>query len=447
MNKNLLKKLKYGEPTKNHLEKMKSNSGLVDTNFELINISKPPENDSRKSRSEVFHIKRALDANDYKTRRIIDQADSDPVGIFVSFAKRNNLRYDEDYLRDVSSNLRPIVLKMKYYFNRPRPYQLANALGIEFNPIEKKSASTPSYPSGHSAQAYVISNILSKANPGFERELENIADKISLTRFQAGVHYLSDIYAGKELANILDKDILGVEEYRGIMMEEDFRSITRKFLSESYQEDPEKLRVLDFDDTIASTVEKVRIETPEGYKMITSSEFATYDLGPGEYIDSDIAFSEFDKVDVDQASPVPFISDLLKKFAGPAGTSKLLILTARGPEVEPFVMDFLEKRLGISSPADRIDFAGVQSKEPEDKVKVIQSYLDSHPTIEFVSFYDDSGKNVKAVKDFLNTRGIRGDIRQVIEDEDGTVRLLSPDNIEESYDFRSITREFFMSLL
>ena len=448
MNKKNLKSLEYGRPTANHLKKMKADTSLVDASAESINLTRPPKKDSQEAASEIFLIKQALRDNGYKTKRMIDFADSDPAGLFISFAVNNGLRYDEEYIREISNQIKPLILQLKYHFNRPRPYQLANELEIEFNPVDKKSASTPSYPSGHAAQAYTISNIMSRENPGFERELENIADKIALTRFQAGVHYPSDISAGKELANILDSSIAGIEKYRGIIMEHDFRSITRSFLNESYQEgNPEKLRVLDFDDTIASTVERVRIETPEDHKMITSSEFATYEFEPGEYIDKEVAFSEFDRVDVDQAAPIPFVSDLLKKFAGPAGTSKLLILTARGPDVEPFVMDFLETKLGISNPSERVDFVGVGSKLPEDKVRVIQSYLDDHPAIEFVSFYDDSGKNVKAVKEFISARGIRGDIRQVIEDEDGTVRLISPDNISESISFRSMTRSFLMSIV
>ena len=53
----------------------------------------------------------------------------------------------------------------------------------------------------------------------------------------------------------------------------------------------EKLRVLDFDDTIANTTERVRVETPAGPKLISSSEFAVYDFAPGETLDPNIAFA------------------------------------------------------------------------------------------------------------------------------------------------------------
>jgi hypothetical protein len=201
---------------------------------------------------------------------------------------------------------------------------------------------------------------------------------------------------------------------------------------------PQKLRVLDFDDTIAYTTERVRVETPgidPGYKMISSEEFAVYDLGPDEYFDPEVAFKEFDKVNIDQAEPISLIAGLLTRFVRADGNRKVLILTARGPEVEPFVMDFLEKKIGIKNPSEKIDFSGVGSKDPIAKVRVIKKYLQDHPEIKFVSFYDDSGKNVKAVKMFIDRINsqrsddsrIQNDIRRVVSDDEGNVRLVKPD--------------------
>jgi len=218
--------------------------------------------------------------------------------------------------------------------------------------------------------------------------------------------------------------------------------ITHTMLFEN--ENPEKLRVLDFDDTIAHTTERVRVETPgedQPFKMITSDKFATYELGQGERFDPDRAFEEFSRVDVEKAEPIPFISDLLKTFVDKSGSRKILILTARGPEVEPFVMEFLDKKLGITDPGNKIDFRGVKSKEPSAKVQVIEEYLNNNPTIEFVSFYDDSGDNVKSVIKYLADRGIQGDVRQVVTDDEGDVHLVSPE-MSEAPDLRSMTREF-----
>ena len=219
-------------------------------------------------------------------------------------------------------------------------------------------------------------------------------------------------------------------------------------------DDPTKLRILDFDDTIADTVEQVIIThtDPDGtvsYKPISSKEFAVYELQPGESIDPDIAFQEFSRVDIEKATPVPLITDLLRKFASAEGRRKLLILTARGQEVADDVMAFLERKVGISDPAGKIDFRGVNSKDPAAKVMVIESYLDDYPNIQFVSFYDDSGQNVKAVAKFLDDRGIKRDVRQVVTDEEGNVRLVPP-RIDEGTlmtDFGLLTRNFLRGIV
>ena len=280
--------------------------------------------------------------------------------------------------------------------------------------------------------------------PKYENLFQNIADRISLSRFQMGVHFISDIIAGKEIAMLIEDKVQMPFEVRE-MKASSIREITRQFMSESYKTgEPEKLRVLDFDDTIAMTVERVRIETDTGPKLISSQEFATYEPEEGEYLDKNLAFKEFDKVDINSAKPVPFITDLLQSFV--TGDSMILVLTARNQIVEPFVLDFLEKQLGISSARERVVVVGVGDKSPEKKVEVIKDYIDKMPSIQFVSFYDDSGKNVIAVKKFLEAEGKRNDVRQVIIDKRGSVKLVKPrDSEEEDIGLREMTRRFLSS--
>ena len=439
--------MKYGDPSKRDISVMKRETPLIQISRDGIQISPPPSNDSRETKSEINYLLRSMNGASQGDKDFIDIADKRVIETIISFAIENDLNFDENYLRDLKNQLTSLILNIKYKFNRPRPFQIAKALNSKFPRSESVSANTPSYPSGHAIQSHVLTNVLARDNPGFERALENLADRISLTRLQMGLHYPSDILMGKEVANMIDPYVDGQNYYRGIALESDFRRITRDFLNEVSEGPVEKLRVLDFDDTIARTVERVRVETPLGPKMITSKEFAIYDFAPGEYLDQDLAFREFRKIDVDKASPMPLVSNLLQRFAGPSGTSKLLILTARDQSVEPFVMKFLEERLGISNPKERVDFVGVADKDPLAKVAVIESYLNDNPEISFLSFYDDSGKNVQAVLNFISDRGISGDVRQVIEDEEGEVRLVSPSGeISESIDFRLLTRQFLQSV-
>ena len=94
------------------------------------------------------------------------------------------------------------------------------------------------------------------------------------------------------------------------------REISRQFLIESVEDEAyTKLRILDFDDTIAETNEQVKLYTDNGrsYRMLSSDEFAIYELQEGEYYDES-SFYQFDDVNIDQASPVQQIVNILKNF-------------------------------------------------------------------------------------------------------------------------------------
>lgn len=110
------------------------------------------------------------------------------------------------WVYDILEDLEYIVLVEKYRHNKPRPYQLASALGIELNHINKDRRRGPSYPSGHALEATVIGMIVKHLN-GSDKALQ-IADDISLSRIQAGVHFPCDVIEGKRLAKRLSSEII-----------------------------------------------------------------------------------------------------------------------------------------------------------------------------------------------------------------------------------------------
>ena len=182
---------------------------------------------------------------------------------------------------------------------------------------------------------------------------------------------------------------------------------------------PLKLRVLDFDDTIAHTGEMVRLYTPDGHRMLSSDEFAVYEPGPGEYYDES-SFDEFDSVDADKATPVASVFRILENFVrAQEGNRIILILTARKQAVEQDVRRFLrDNKLDDTG----IDFVGVGSSLPQAKVDIIANYINDY-NIEFVSFFDDSIKNVSAVRRYLDSVNLPNDVAH-IKDEKGRTRLI-----------------------
>lgn len=87
---------------------------------------------------------------------------------------------------------------LKLYYNRARPYQIA-----DIQTLENKTAKTPSYPSGHALQAFALSKSLTKKYPEKAVEIQELAEQIADVRKIGGVHYPSDKEYARYLATTL----------------------------------------------------------------------------------------------------------------------------------------------------------------------------------------------------------------------------------------------------
>ena len=108
-------------------------------------------------------------------------------------------KYDYGFFNKISTCIDGYLNYMKLKYDRPRPYQLAPIMGKRLYMFIDEPG-TASYPSGHSMDAWTFAMILSKRHPMHEREFYAIAHSIGLSRMVAGVHFPSDIRAGKMLA-------------------------------------------------------------------------------------------------------------------------------------------------------------------------------------------------------------------------------------------------------
>ena len=143
---------------------------------------------------EVINSQRCLTDADYK---FIEHADSAPYEIFYEWLALRGERPSMKELRDwwEDEERTNIVSKLKDALQRVRPY--INFGEIHLAPGIKTS--DYSFPSGHACGAYFIATKLSKRYPHLLNGLMNLADRIARSRVQAGVHYPSDIKAGKEI--------------------------------------------------------------------------------------------------------------------------------------------------------------------------------------------------------------------------------------------------------
>lgn len=147
----------------------------------------------------------------YTNRKVPEElqltCDENPRKLFQVFLESKGRTFNIDYYKMLTKSLEDIITRMKQYYDRPRPAELAKSMGIDFLSDELDSAQSPSYPSGHTIQAYVVAKMLSDQFPEHEEDLLAIAEIISQSRIDRGVHFPTDIEYGREVADSLYEQI------------------------------------------------------------------------------------------------------------------------------------------------------------------------------------------------------------------------------------------------
>ena len=158
-------------------------------------INPPSETETRKELEFLKRIKKNEDFiydNDKITKQYKDRLEK--IGI----------EYPKGELKKYMNEIKKIILILKYFFNRKRPYEyVTKDSNSDLNVTLLNSAKTPSYPSGHATQSEFISQYLLHKYPQHKQEIKDIADDISKSRMIAKVHFPSDIKFGK----VLGKDL------------------------------------------------------------------------------------------------------------------------------------------------------------------------------------------------------------------------------------------------
>ena len=183
-----------------HKKRMGIETKLFPSNPKLT-ITPPPANDSNETRTELFKL--LSYNNGVIDRKMVEEFD-DMRKPFMELVNKYNLDVTKDDLQQIIDEGAKFTLKIKYKFNRPRPYQIAEHYGIEdFRRHKLDSAKTPSYPSGHALQGRLIGLILTDKDPEHQNEYMAVSQRISDSRIMARAHYPSDKEYGEKLADEL----------------------------------------------------------------------------------------------------------------------------------------------------------------------------------------------------------------------------------------------------
>ena len=158
---------------------------------------KPPSDNSFDTAQEIKALKKIPLQKEFVKKY------DDIEAAFKKTAKEQDIKnYDKNIAAKLIKESAPVILELKKYHDRKRPYELDKNLKA----VKMKSMNTPSYPSGHSAQAILIASAL-KDKYGKEKAFMQTAKNISDSRGIAHAHYKSDSVNGIKLGKQLYKHI------------------------------------------------------------------------------------------------------------------------------------------------------------------------------------------------------------------------------------------------
>jgi len=191
----------------------------------------------------------------------------------------------------------------------------------------------------------------------------------------------------------------------------------RKYLTEEQETLITKLRVFDFDDTLAHTVAKVKVVNAKTGKIKTldsQQELDAYEETEGEELD----FSEFKEVP-GETKPIEKIIKIFRNMVEhPSKDRKVMIITARTSDAESEIEDYLEN---LDIDLGDVEIVGT---EGESKSPYIKKELESFPSVNSFIMFDDSEKNLTDVREMMEEDfpNIKVELRRP-KIEDGEVRV------------------------
>lgn len=200
--------LRFGNPNQHHLVYLKTENYL-DSLIPELSSYLPPANDSEEAYNEIKQIIDNISflEKDEQLQRRFELYDQDFEKYMIE--RLVNAGADKEEVEkivlDLHKDIVPLLVKLKYTYNRVRPYQLSFYKGLKLNPFRSKSADSPSYPSGHAYQSKIYAEVLGNTYPKFYKALNELANDIAWSRLYLGVHYASDTQYAIYVADVVLK--------------------------------------------------------------------------------------------------------------------------------------------------------------------------------------------------------------------------------------------------
>ncbi len=239
-----------------------------------------------------------------------------------------------------------------------------------------------------------------------------------------------NLLPGKVMASKRDSDLIpnAIKYDRPITVQTAINALAKTDksleLARKLDQPVKKIRVFDFDDTLARTKSNVLYTMPDGTTGAIDAATFAKEAGRMEAEGAQWDFSEFSKVM--QGSKGPLL-DVAKIIADKRGTKDVFVLTARPANAAGPIKEFLAS-MGLDIPLANI--TGLGDGTPQAKAgwimgKAAEGYNDFY-------FADDHTGNVKAVKDVLSQIDVKSKVQLAKASKRQTFDTVVNDMIEDS---------------
>ena len=192
--------IKYGFPNRENAEFLDDKTIYDKYYNDFINTPFFP-NSSHETYRELLIISEQV--NNGKDKSVDLYIDRKFYDYLIGQVKKQGINISVDTLSKIVLNVAPLIMRLKVFYQRPRPFQLGFYANIPLMPFASLPAQAPAYPSGHGCQSRYMALVLSHFFPDKEDFLIKLSDYVANSRVSIGVHYPSDNAFGQAIAEYL----------------------------------------------------------------------------------------------------------------------------------------------------------------------------------------------------------------------------------------------------
>lgn len=206
-NVGLLDKIQFGNPSAEDVIQIRKVNYLDKLLPELMKDTfAPPKNSSRATMEELNVLTQYAERVEAKGRKEIFDASLVPAIEDLFVRNGANPEFIKTTTTSVVADILPLITKLKFKHQRPRPQQLAHYYELKFYPHFSYFSSSPAYPSGHTCIAAVLCEVLGNLYPEAWQIMRDFVKEVAESRLYLGVHYPSDNEFSYKMKEIILKN-------------------------------------------------------------------------------------------------------------------------------------------------------------------------------------------------------------------------------------------------